>query len=343
MLRDVNIESCNVLSTPQEVRDEIPSNDEITSFVENSREVIANILRGEDKRFLVVVGPCSIHSREVALDYAKKLKELSDKVNDKIFVVMRVYFEKPRTTVGWKGFINDPDMDDTFNIEKGFREARSLLVEISKIGLPIGTEALDPITPQYIDDLISWTAIGARTVESQKHREMSSGLSSPVGLKNGTDGSIDVMINALQSVKNPHAFLGVNLEGRVATFVTKGNQAAHAILRGGGGKPNYDEVSVQSCIEKLEKKDLHPKILIDCSHGNSNKDYTKQSVVFKSVLGQRLSGNQDICGVMIESNLKAGNQKIVIGKELEYGVSVTDACINFDETVSILTDAFSQL
>lgn len=343
MLRDVNIESCNVLSTPKEITEEIPSNSKIISFVEESRETIAKILRGEDKRFLVVVGPCSIHSREVAVDYAKKLKSLADKVNEKIFVVMRVYFEKPRTTVGWKGFINDPDMDDSFNIEKGFREARKLLVEISEIGLPIGTEALDPITPQYIDDLITWTAIGARTVESQKHREMSSGLSSPVGFKNGTDGSIDVMVNALLSVKNPHAFLGVNQEGKVATFVTKGNQAAHAILRGGGGEPNYDENSVKSCIAKLEEKDLHPKILIDCSHGNSNKDFKKQGKVFESVLRQRLAGNSDICGVMLESNINSGNQKIESGVELKYGVSVTDGCIGFDETVQILNHAFESL
>lgn len=343
MIRDVNIESVVPLSSPMEIIKELPINDKIEKLVEGSRAVISDILKGKDKRFLVVVGPCSIHDSALAIDYAKKLKELADKVSDKIFIVMRVYFEKPRTTVGWKGFINDPDLNDSFNIEKGLRLARKLLIEISDIGLPIGTEALDPITPQYIDDLISWTAIGARTVESQKHREMSSGLSSPVGFKNGTDGSIEVMVNALLSVEKPHAFLGVNHDGRVSTFVTKGNTDTHAILRGGGGKPNYDSSSIKLCTNKLEASGLHPKLLVDCSHGNSNKDYKRQANVFNSVLGQRINGNEDICGVMIESNLNEGNQSITLGEELKYGVSVTDACISFEETEDILLKALKDL
>jgi 3-deoxy-7-phosphoheptulonate synthase len=342
-VRDLNIISRQVLSSPAAIRDELPISSKIEDQVDGYRRSISAILRGDDSRFLLIIGPCSIHDPKAAIEYAQKLKNLADKLADSMLIVMRVYFEKPRTSVGWKGLINDPELDDSFNIEKGLRVARKLMIDICEIGLPIGTEALDPITPQYLDDVTSWTAIGARTVESQTHREMASGLSTPVGFKNGTDGNVDVMINALMSVSSPHAFLGVNREGQCAVFKTSGNKSAHGILRGGGGKSNFDQDSIANCISKLEKAGLHSKLVIDCSHGNSNKDYRQQAIVLNDIVSQRLAGNTSICGAMLESNLNEGKQDIADLKSLKYGVSITDACIGWSETESLLTNVGKNL
>jgi 3-deoxy-7-phosphoheptulonate synthase len=269
---------------------------------------------------------------------------LADRVSDKLLLIMRVYFEKPRTTVGWKGLINDPDLDDSFNVEKGLRMGRQLLLDITKIGLPTATEALDPIVPQYIGDLISWAAIGARTTESQTHREMASGLSMPVGFKNGTDGSIKVALNALQSAMQPHNFLGIDQEGQVSVFQTKGNPYGHVILRGGEGRPNYDPVSVEEVETALKKANQQPRIVVDCSHGNSNKDYRLQPIVMENVIQQVANGNNSIVGLMLESHLAEGNQSIPTDlTQLQYGVSVTDKCINWDKTVEIVMAAYDRL
>ena len=288
---------------------------------------------GKDNRLFAVVGPCSIHDTELALEYGKRLKALADQVGDHIFIIMRVYFEKPRTTVGWKGLINDPHLNGSFDIETGLRKARKLLIQLSELGLPLATEALDPISPQYLQDTITWTAIGARTTESQTHREMSSGLSSPVGFKNGTDGSLDVAVNAMKSVVSGHAFLGINPQGQVAITKTKGNQYGHVVLRGGGGKPNYDSVSIALCEQALEKAKLPTNIVVDCSHANSNKDHNVQPLVLDDIAHQIKDGNRSICGVMIESNINEGNQGIPDDlSQLKYGVSVTDACISWEST-----------
>ncbi|HAY55151.1 MAG TPA: 3-deoxy-7-phosphoheptulonate synthase, partial [Gammaproteobacteria bacterium] len=298
----------------------------------------------KDDRLFAVVGPCSIHDTELALEYGKRLKALADAVSEQIFIIMRVYFEKPRTTVGWKGLINDPHLNGSFEIEDGLRKARKLLIDLSEIGLPLATEALDPISPQYLQDTITWTAIGARTTESQTHREMSSGLSSPVGFKNGTDGSLDVAVNAMKSVVSGHAFLGINPQGQVAITKTKGNQYGHVVLRGGGGKPNYDSVSIALCEQALEKAKLPTNIVVDCSHANSNKDHNVQPLVLDDIAHQIKDGNRSICGVMIESNINEGNQSIPNDlSQLKYGVSVTDACISWESTVKSLNKMASTL
>ncbi|MDY6943520.1 MAG: 3-deoxy-7-phosphoheptulonate synthase, partial [Pseudomonadota bacterium] len=307
------------------------------------RRAIEEILDRQEHRLLVVVGPCSIHDARAARDYADRLARLAQQVDDTLLVVMRVYFEKPRTTVGWKGLINDPRMDDSFHIEEGLRLARELLVEVAELGLPAGTEALDPIVPQYVSDLISWSAIGARTTESQTHREMASGLSTPVGFKNGTDGSLDVAINALHSVNSPHSFLGINRDGRITVVRTRGNAYGHIVLRG-GAKPNYDSVSIALCEDALEKAGIRPNIVVDCSHANSNKDPALQPLVARNVANQILEGNRSIVGIMLESNLGWGNQKIGDDpKQLEYGVSVTDACIDWESTEKLLLELKAML
>ncbi|MCL6268826.1 3-deoxy-7-phosphoheptulonate synthase [Sansalvadorimonas sp. 2012CJ34-2] len=332
-VEDLNIASQSVLITPHDLKQEMPLSDNARLHMEQSRSVIRNILDGKDHRLFVVVGPCSIHDLEAAHDYAKKLKALSEELNDTLYLVMRVYFEKPRTTTGWKGLINDPDMNDSFHLDKGLHTARKLLLDLVEEGLPTATEALDPITPQYLQDLITWSAIGARTTESQTHREMASGLSSPVGFKNGTDGGLTVAINALQSVSSPHRFLGINHEGQVAVTHTRGNAHGHVVLRGGSGKPNYDSVSVAVCEKELEKANIKPNLMIDCSHANSNKDPVLQSLVMENVTNQIIEGNNSIIGLMIESNLGWGNQPIPEDlSELKYGVSVTDACIDWKTT-----------
>lgn len=341
---DVNIKSIQPLVTPAELKAELPLTESAYQTVLHGRETIRNILDGSDKRVFVVIGPCSIHDPKAAHEYADRLKVLSEKVKDTLYIVMRVYFEKPRTTVGWKGLINDPDMDDSFNIEKGLRIGRKLLLELNEKGLPCATEALDPNSPQYYQDLISWSAIGARTTESQTHREMSSGLSSPVGFKNGTDGGLTVATNAMQSVKHGHSFLGLNENGQVSVIHTSGNPYAHVVLRGGNGKPNYDAGSVAEAENALAKAKVSNKIMIDASHANSNKDPYLQPLVLKNVTEQILEGNKSIVGLMVESHLKGGRQDIPENLcDLEYGKSVTDGCIDWDTTEQVLLEMHETL
>lgn len=330
---NVNVASQDILITPEQLKAALPMSESVRDTLVASRQVIENILDRRDSRIIVVVGPCSIHDPVAALDYARRLKALADELQDTLYLVMRVYFEKPRTTVGWKGLVNDPYLDDSFNIEAGLHIARQLLIEILEIGLPTSTEALDPISPQYLQDLVSWTAIGARTTESQTHREMASGLSSAVGFKNGTDGSLTVATNALNSVANPHRFLGINAQGQVSVFTTKGNPYAHIVLRGGTAGPNYDSVHIKLCEDALDKAGVARNIMVDCSHANSSKQPELQPLVVENVANQILEGNSSIIGVMIESNLHAGNQAIPANLgELAYGVSVTDGCIDWDTT-----------
>ena len=332
---DLNVTSNEILISPEQLKAKIPMSEAAQKTVVESRQVIRDILDGKDHRLFIVIGPCSIHDIEAAKDYAARLKVLAEEVKDTIYLVMRVYFEKPRTTVGWKGLINDPYLDDSFKIEDGLHIGRQLLRDLAEMGLPTATEALDPISPQYLQDLISWSAIGARTTESQTHREMSSGLSSAVGFKNGTDGGLSVAINALQSVSSPHRFLGINQQGQVSIVTTKGNPYGHVVPRGGNGKPNYDSVSVALCEKDLEKASIAPNIMVDCSHANSNKDPGLQPLVMDNVANQILEGNNSIIGLMVESHIGWGSQSIPKDlSQLQYGVSVTDACIDWDTTVT---------
>lgn len=343
-LFNTHIETSHTLITPQEIKSKLPLTEAAEKTVLRARKELEAILEGHDNRKFIVVGPCSIHDVKAAEEYAVRLKTLSEQVKDKLLLIMRVYFEKPRTTVGWKGLINDPDMDDSFQIEKGLLIARSLLIKLAELGLPAATEALDPIIPQYIGELISWAAIGARTTESQTHREMASGLSMPVGFKNGTDGSIKVALNALESASTPHNFLGINPRGQVSIFRTTGNAYGHIILRGGGGKSNFDAANVKLAEEKLKEANLTPKIVVDCSHGNSNKDYKLQAFAFENIIQQIENGNTSIVGMMLESNLDEGNQPIPSNLEqLKYGVSVTDKCISWKETENIILAAYNKL
>jgi 3-deoxy-7-phosphoheptulonate synthase len=343
-VHNVNVDSQDVLITPEQLKKALPMSEAVTATVAESREVLQNILDGKDHRIFVVVGPCSIHDTDAALDYARRLQALSEKLSDTLYIVMRVYFEKPRTTVGWKGLINDPHLDDSFKLEEGLHIGRKLLLDILELGLPTSTEALDPISPQYLQDLISWSAIGARTTESQTHREMASGLSSSVGFKNGTDGGLTVATNALNSVANPHRFLGINRQGQVSVFTTRGNPYGHIVLRGGSSGPNYDSVHIRLCEEALEKAGLQKNIMVDCSHANSNKQPELQPLVVENVANQILEGNKSIVGLMIESNIKAGNQSIPKDlADLEYGVSVTDGCIDWETTEQCLTEIHSKL
>jgi 3-deoxy-7-phosphoheptulonate synthase len=341
---DLNVASNEVLITPAQLKAKIPVAAASEATVTRSRQVIRDILEGKDHRIFIVIGPCSIHDLEAAKDYAGRLKQLAEEVGDTLYLVMRVYFEKPRTTVGWKGLINDPYLDDSFKIEDGLHIGRQLLSDLTSMGLPTATEALDPISPQYLQDLISWSAIGARTTESQTHREMSSGLSSAVGFKNGTDGGLTVAINALQSVSSPHRFLGINQDGQVSIVTTKGNQYGHVVLRGGNGKPNYDSVSVSLCEKELEKAGIAPNIMVDCSHANSNKDPGLQPLVMDNVANQILEGNTSIIGLMVESHIGWGNQSIPKDlKDLQYGVSITDACIDWDTTLASVRSMHAKL
>lgn len=343
-VHNVNVASQQILMTPAELRAQVPVADATIEQVAAARKTIENILDGTDHRLIVVVGPCSIHDPAAAMDYAKRLAALAEEVKDSLFIVMRVYFEKPRTTVGWKGLINDPHLDDTFDIETGLKLGRTLLRDILDVGLPTATEALDPISPQYLQDLICWTAIGARTTESQTHREMASGLSSAVGFKNGTDGGLDVAVNAMMSTSNPHRFLGINSMGRVSVFETKGNRYGHVVLRGGSAGPNYDSVHVALCERALEKASLPQNIMIDCSHANSDKQPELQPLVAENVANQILEGNESIIGIMLESNLEAGNQKIPANlKDLVYGQSVTDGCIDWPTTETLLRNMGDKL
>ena len=343
-LQNLNVVSRELLPTPEAVKRDLPLSAAAEEFIFNSRQAVSRILDRSDPRLFVVVGPCSIHDPEAGREYAARLRELARRVEKTLLLVMRVYFEKPRTTVGWKGLINDPDMDDSFRIEKGIRLARSLLLHLADSQIPAATEALDPIMPQYLSELVTWTAIGARTTESQTHRVMASGLSMPVGFKNGTDGSLTVAINALQSASQPHHFLGITQQGQSAVFRTRGNRYGHIVLRGGGGRTNYDSVSVALCEQELQKAGLPPNVVVDCSHGNSNKDPSLQPLVAENLANQILEGNRSIVGLMLESNLQAGRQTIPEDlKQLRYGVSVTDACIDWDTTERLLLKMDSNL
>ncbi|MBD2445429.1 3-deoxy-7-phosphoheptulonate synthase [Dolichospermum sp. FACHB-1091] len=342
-LINTNIKSSHVLLTPNEVKEKLPLTKPAENTILKFRQEIEHILDFQDRRKFIVVGPCSIHDPKAAIEYGEKLLDLAKKVEDKLLLIMRVYFEKPRTTVGWKGLINDPEMDDSFNVEKGILIARSLLLKLTELGLPTATEALDPIIPQYISELVSWSAIGARTTESQTHREMASGLSMPVGFKNGTDGNIQVAVNALKSARTPHNFLGINQKGQVSVFQTRGNAHGHVILRG-GTQPNFDAENIKLVEEQLKAAKLSPRIVVDCSHGNTNKDYRLQSMVFENIIQQILDGNSSIVGMMLESNLYEGSQTITGNREdLKYGVSVTDKCINWEETERIILAAHAKL
>jgi 3-deoxy-7-phosphoheptulonate synthase len=332
---DLNVASNETLITPDQLKREIPLTAAAQATVSQGREVIRNILDGKDHRLFIVIGPCSIHDLKAAHEYADRLKALAAEVSDTLYLVMRVYFEKPRTTVGWKGLINDPYLDDSFKIQDGLHIGRQLLRDLAEKGLPTATEALDPISPQYLQDLISWSAIGARTTESQ---------TSAVGFKNGTDGGLTVAINALQSVSSPHRFLGINQEGGVSIVTTKGNAYGHVVLRGGNGKPNYDSVSVALCEQALNKAKIKPNIMVDCSHANSNKDPALQPLVMENVANQILEGNQSIIGLMVESHLNWGCQAIPKDlADLQYGVSITDACIDWESTEKTLRSMHAKL
>lgn len=334
---DVNVISEQTLIAPGSLKEDLPISEKALKTISRGRMSIKNIIDRRDQRLFIVVGPCSIHDLKSAIEYAERLKKLSDEVEDTLLLVMRVYFEKPRTTVGWKGFINDPHLNDSFNIEEGLHLARKLLLDLAELGLPTATEALDPVSPQYLQELISWSAIGARTTESQTHREMASGLSSAVGFKNGTDGNLNVAINALQSVTAAHRFLGINHQGEVATIHTKGNRHAHIVLRGGGGKPNYDSVNVTVCEQQLAKAEIAANVMVDCSHENSNKDPALQPLVMDNVANQIVEGNRSIIGFMVESHLGWGNQPMGQDpSELQYGVSITDACVDWDTTEEMI-------
>ena len=341
---NLNVVAQDVLATPEEVKRRVMRTERAERTVVEGRATVERILDRQDHRLLVVVGPCSIHDPVAAMDYARRLKALADETADTLYFVMRVYFEKPRTTTGWKGLINDPHMNDSFDIEHGLQLARKVLLDVNELGLPAGTEALDPISPQYLGDLVSWNAIGARTTESQTHREMASGLSTPVGFKNGTDGGLQVAVNALLSVSRPHSFLGINPEGAVAIIRTSGNPYGHIVLRGGSKGPNYDAATIAKVEQELTKAKLPANIIVDASHANSNKDAALQPNVLQDIATQIVDGNQSIVGVMLESNLGFGNQSIPADlSQLKYGVSVTDACLDWDRTEASLRELAAKI
>lgn len=344
LTRDVRVRSTEPLISPAELVAELPMTSEIEQHVLDGRAQIERIIEGEDTRFMVIVGPCSIHDERAALEYAGRVKDLADKLSDRLLLVMRVYFEKPRTTVGWKGLVYDPNLDDTFDIPSGLRRARALLLQIGEMGVYAGTEFLDPIVPQYIAGLISWAAIGARTTESQIHRQMASGLSVPVGFKNSTDGTSQIAVDALVSAREPQDFIGIDSEGRSSIIRTGGNPYGHLVLRGGNRGPNYGREAIAEAHRQLAKAGARPQLLVDCSHGNSGKDHTMEAVAFKDVVDQRVLGNTNIIGSMLESNLLPGSQKLNgDASKLMYGVSITDGCIGWGETEKLLTWAHTQL
>jgi 3-deoxy-7-phosphoheptulonate synthase len=341
---NLKITGITPIIAPADLRQVFPLSAARAEFVNKSRDRLKEILQRRDRRLMVVVGPCSIHDPDAAVEYARRLAELARRVEDQLMLVMRVYFEKPRTTVGWKGLINDPDMNGTHLISKGLGIARGLLLRITELEVPVANEMLDPITPEYVADMISWGAIGARTTESQTHREMSSGLSFPVGFKNGTDGNLQIAMDAMKAAQHQHSFLGINREGRTSIIQTTGNPDVHIVLRGGSRKVNYHPEDIANTEESLKKNGLMPTIMVDCSHGNSNKDFQKQPEVLESVVQQIIDGNNSISGVMIESFLEAGNQKIAADlSQLKYGVSITDACIDWATTEKILLAAHARL
>jgi 3-deoxy-7-phosphoheptulonate synthase len=341
---DVNILNTAVLPAPEYLCRELPPTEKITGFVADAREAIHKILFGDDQRMLVIVGPCSIHDPEAGLEYARRLVELKRKFQDRLYIVMRVYFEKPRTTVGWKGLIMDPDLDGSCDIPLGLKKARRFLLDVLDLELATATELLDPISPQYISDLICWSAIGARTTESQTHRQMASGLSMPLGFKNATSGDVQVAINAIQAASERQTFLGISHQGLASAVETKGNPNCHLILRGGSNGTNYDAESVASAVAKLETHSLLPSVMIDCSHANSSKDPSRQPEVLQDVLAQAAESNSKIMGVMLESNLVEGSQSLKgTPDQLEYGKSITDGCIGWKKTEAALENAYEQL
>ncbi|XOD70092.1 MAG: 3-deoxy-7-phosphoheptulonate synthase [Sodalis sp. (in: enterobacteria)] len=342
-LNNVDIKDAQLIFTPEELKYQFPLSETDQDAIGESRRTIANIIHGRDPHFLVICGPCSIHDTDAALDYARRLKDLSAELNNQLYIVMRVYFEKPRTIVGWKGLINDPYMDASFNIEAGLRIARSLLLKLVRMGLPLATEALDPNSPPYLGDLFSWAAIGARTSESQIHREMASGFSMPMGIKNGTDGSFVTAINAIHAAAFSHRFMGINQAGKICLIQTHGNPDCHLILRG-GNRPNYYPQDVLDCAQQMAAAGLSAALMIDCSHGNSNKDYCRQAEVAQSVLAQIKAGNRSIIGLMLESHIHAGKQSAELPREeMCYGVSVSDACIDWKSTDSLLRQVYNEL
>jgi len=341
LTENLNVVDVIPLISPKILKEHLPLSEKASENVTNARKDIKKILAGDDKRLLVIVGPCSIHDSDLAQDYAERLKKLANQVSDKILIVMRVYFEKPRTTVGWKGLINDPELNGSHKINKGIKLARKILLETNNIGLPCATELLDPITPQYLADLISWSAVGARTTESQTHREMASGLSMPVGFKNGTNGDLDVALNAMKSAKEPHHFLGISQKGESSVIQTSGNNYVHLVLRGGTKGPNFDAVSIHIASEELASGNLPKGIMVDCNHANSGKDPRRQELVLNNLLLQIKDGDKSIIGTMIESNINSGNQQI--SKKMKYGVSITDACLDWKNTKRILLKAHDSL
>jgi 3-deoxy-7-phosphoheptulonate synthase len=342
-ITDINVESYTPILSPDTFIRELPITSNAIDTVSSSRKIIRDILDKKDKRLMVIVGPCSIHDKKAAIEYALRLKNLSEKVASRLFLIMRVYFEKPRTSIGWKGLINDPCLDGSCDIESGLRAARGLLLEITGMSVPAATEMLDTISPQYYADLISWSAIGARTTESQTHREMVSGLSMPVGLKNGTDGDLLIAVNGMKASASPQTFIGIDSTGRASIVKTKGNPYTHIVLRG-GMRPNYDSVSVNNTITLLNKNNLRDSIIIDCSHGNSSKDYLMQPRVWQDVINQRIDGNDSIRGLMLESNIHEGNQAVGdMPDNIKYGVSITDACISWERTEDLILSTFSYL
>ena len=340
---DIRITDLKPLGPPRSFIESQPITPQIAKVVTETRTAIENIENRTDSRMMMLVGPCSIHDEKAGIEYAEKLYPIAQEVKDTILVVMRVYFEKPRTTVGWKGLINDPNLDGTFDIQTGLKRSRDFLLQVGAVGLPSGTEFLDPFTPQYMADLISWGAIGARTTESQTHRQMASGLSMPIGFKNGTGGSCQIAVDAMVAARSPHAFLGIDLDGRASVVNTTGNKAQQLILRGGSTGPNYDEASVNSATSLLEVANLRRNVVIDCSHANSNKDHNRQPIVFREVIRQRTAGNRGVIGLMLESHLNEGNQSLGNPADLKYGVSITDACINWETTKTLLREAHAIL
>jgi len=340
---DVRIKTIRPLISPAVLADEYPLENHHSEFITSSRRKISEIINDDDKRLLVVVGPCSIHDPDAALDYARRLKKIADELSDKLFIVLRVYFEKPRTVVGWKGLINDPDLNGSFNINQGLRLARKLLLDVTEIGLPAANEFLDATLGQYYADLISWGAIGARTVESQIHRELASGLSMPVGFKNRTDGNIQVAVDAINAAKHSHWFASLTAEGTPAILETTGNQDTHLVLRGGGGKTNYDKETVKQASADLKKANLNHRVMVDCSHANSEKDPDKQIEVALDIAKRIAAGDRQVFALMLESNLKAGRQNIQKGKPLIYGQSITDACLGMSQTENLLRDIYRML
>ena len=343
-IRDVNVSVTEPLMAPSELIAELPIAGDAEEAVLEGRRAIRRVLDGEDRRFVIIAGPCSVHDYDAALEYAGRLHSLAEPLSDRILTVMRVYFEKPRTTVGWKGLVYDPHLNDTFDIAFGLRQGRSLLLEVARMGIHTATEFLDPIVPQYFADLVSWAAIGARTAESQTHRQMASGLSMPVGFKNGTGGSVQLAVDGVIAARSSHGFLGIDLDGRASAIQTKGNPYGHVVLRGGSRGPNYDAESVAGAQDALTEARLAPNLLVDCSHGNCDKDHTKMRVAFQDVVEQRAAGNAGVIGCMLESNLNPGNQKLNGGREgLAHGVSITDPCIGWQETVELYNWAYDRL